>query len=264
MISRHSTSRGHTLVEMTIALALGLLIVTASLSLYRAQRAAFERAADAARIHDAASTALDMLGQQIQMAGFASGHDKTASVEAPVFGCAQGRVIGAETAASCEALTGRSDGVQLRYAADAVSTWSSSAGVPTDCIGQAVSDPIVTNRFYAKVSASTGEPELYCEGSGKQAQPMVEGIERIRVTYWLTGSPSALDASAVARERWREAYAADICVLVRGFATQARRRTNYVDCTGLPAYADDGRIRQAFWRRVAIRNAAATVSGGAQ
>ncbi|SAL67296.1 prepilin-type cleavage/methylation-like protein [Caballeronia arvi] len=205
-----------------------------------------------------------MLGQQIQMAGFASGHDKTASVEAPIFGCAQGRVVGVETAASCESLTGRSDGVQLRYAADAVSTWPSSSGVPTDCIGQAVSDPIVTNRFYAKASASTGEPELYCEGSGKQAQPMVEGIERIRVTYWLTGSPSALDASAIARERWRDAYATDICVLVRGFATQSKRRTNYVDCTGSPASADDGRIRQAFWRRVAIRNAPATASGGAQ
>ena len=251
MTIRRFISRGHTLLEMTIALALGMLIVTASLSLYRSQRAAFDRAADAARIHEAGSIALDLLGQQMQMAGFASG------IEAALFGCAQGRVIGADAAASCETLTGRSDGLQIRYAADAVSTWPSTTGAPTDCIGQAVADAVVTNRFYAKASASTGEPELYCEGGGRQAQPMVEGIERVRVTYWLTGSPSALDASAVARDRWREAYAADICVLVRGFATQSRRRTNYIDCTGSPAYADDGRVRQAFWRRVAIRNSGA-------
>ena len=263
---RRFTSRGHTLLEVTIALALGLLIVSASLSLYRAQRAAFDRAADVARIHDAASIALDMLGQQIQMAGFASRRDPSAGIEAALFGCAQGRVVGADTAASCESLTGRSDGVQLRYAADAVATWPSSAGVPTDCLGQAVSDAIVTNRFYAKISGSTGEPELYCEGVGRQAQPMVEGIERIRVTYWLTGSPSAMEASAVARERWRDVYAADICVLVRGFAMQtpAKRRTSYVDCSGAPAYADDGRARQAFWRRVAIRNSPSMASGGAQ
>ncbi|MBC8638658.1 PilW family protein [Caballeronia sp. EK] len=261
MTPRIFGSRGHTLLEMTIALALGIVIVSASLALYRAQRVAFERATDAARIHDAGSIALDMLGQQIQMAGFASNLGPNA--DAPIFGCAQGRVVGADTAASCEALASHSDGVQIRYSADVVSTWASSGGVPTDCIGQTVADAFVTNRFYAKASSSSGEPELYCEGGGRQAQPVVEGIERLRVTYWLTGSPSALDASAVARERWRDAYAADICVLVRGFATQTKRRTNYVDCTGAPAFADDGRARQTFWRRVAIRNAPANASGDA-
>ncbi|WP_250513876.1 PilW family protein [Caballeronia sp. INDeC2] len=262
MTSRCFSSRGHTLLEMTIALALGMLIVTASLSLYRGQRAAFDRAADAARIHEAGSTALDMLGQQLQMAGFASGPDS--NVEASIFGCAQGRVVGAESAASCESLAGHSDGLQVRYAADVVSTWPSSTGVPTDCIGQTVSDAIVTNRFYAKASSSTGEPELYCEGGGKQSQPMVEGIERIRVMYWRAGAPSSLDASGIARDRWRDVYGADICVVVRGFAANAKRRTNYVDCNGSPTYADDGRVRQVFWRRIAIRNSPAMTSGGAQ
>lgn len=262
MTPRLFASRGHTLLEMTIALALGILIVSASLALYRAQRVAFERATDAARIHDAGSIALDMLGQQIQMAGFAS--NLGPAVDAPIFGCAQGRVVGADTAASCEALASHSDGVQIRYFADVVSSWASSGGVPTDCIGQTVSDAFVTNRFYAKPGSSSGEPELYCEGGGRQAQPVVEGIERFRVTYWLTGSSSALDASAVGRERWRDAYAADICVLVRGFATQTKRRTNYIDCTGAPAFADDGRARQTFWRRVAIRNAPASAFGDAR
>jgi type IV pilus assembly protein PilW len=262
MTSRPFSSRGHTLLEMTIALALGLLIVLASLSLYRGQRAAFDRAADAARIHDAASNALDMLGQQIQMAGFPSSGEP--AVDVPIVGCAQSRVVGADTTASCESLASRSDGLQVRHAADSVSTWPSSSGMPTDCLGQAVADAIVTNRLYAKASSSTGEPELYCEGSGRQAQPIVEGIERLRVMYWLTGSSSASDASAISRERWRDAYAADVCIVVRGFATHAKRRTSYIDCNGSPAYVEDGRVRQVFWRRVAIRNSPAMASGGAQ
>ncbi|SAK77161.1 prepilin-type cleavage/methylation-like protein [Caballeronia temeraria] len=263
MTSRLFPSRGHTLLEMTIALALGMLIVIASLALYRGQRDAFERAADAARIHDAASIALDVLGQHIQMAGFASSRDS--NVDASVFGCAQGRVVGADSAASCESLASHSDGVQIRYAVDVVSTWPSSAGVPTDCLGQTVSDAFVTNRFYAKASSSTGEPELYCEGSGaKQAQPIVEGIERMRVMYWLAGASSAADASAVARERWRDAYAVDICIVVRGFLAHAKRKTSYVDCSGSPVFVEDGRVRQVFWRRVAIRNSPAMASGGAQ
>ena len=264
MSPRSAHSRGHTLPELTIALALGMLIVTACLSLYGAQRAAFERAADVARMHDAASIALDMIGQQIQMAGFLSGPYTGADLAAPVFGCAQGRVSGADAAASCESLAGRSDGVQVRYFADTVSTWPTSGGAPTDCLGQAVSDVFVTNRFYAKTSASTGEPELYCEGGGRQAQPIVEGIERIRAMYWLTGAPAALDASSIARERWRDVYAADICVLVRGFAAQSKRRVSYIGCDGTSAYADDGRVRQTFWRRVTLRNAPATPTRGAR
>ncbi|MDR5780250.1 PilW family protein [Caballeronia sp. LZ065] len=250
-----SRSRGHTLLELSIALALGLSIVSACLSLYRAQRAAFERATDAVRMHEAASIALDMLGQQLQMAGFAADLDPRASLDAPLFGCAQGRVIGEEGAASCETLASRSDGVQVRYAADAIATWPTSGGAPTDCLGQAVPDAYATNRFHAKPSASTGEPELYCEGNGKQAQPIVEGIERIRALYWLPGAPAALAASGIARARWKEVHAVDVCVLVRGFTAQVKRRVNHVDCDGAPASSDDGRARQAFWRRVALRNA---------
>jgi type IV pilus assembly protein PilW len=250
MNARVVKTRGHTLLELTIALALGVLIVLAALMLYRAQRASFERAADAARIHDAAAVALDIIGQQIQMAGFGA-----SAVDAPLFGCAQGRVTGPDASATCESLSSRSDGVQIRYAADVISTWPTSAGVPTDCLGQAVTDSVVTNRMYAKLSASTGEPELYCEGSGKQSQPLTEGIEKMRVLYWLKGASGGVDASAITRERWPDVVAAEICVLVRGYLQQAKRRANYIDCNGAPAFTDDGRARQAFWRRVAIRNA---------
>ncbi|WP_250472968.1 PilW family protein [Caballeronia sp. GAFFF1] len=257
MTPRSIPPRGHTLVELAISLALGMLIVLAMLSLYRGQRAAFERATDAARMHDAGVSALDLIAQQMQIAGFGA-----TRADAALFGCSQARVVGADTAASCESLTSRSDGVQVRYAADTVSTWPTSAGAPTDCIGQSVADAFVGNRFYAKASASTGEPELYCEGSGKQAQPLVEGIERIRVSYWLAGASSAVDASAIPRDRWPDVRAADLCVLVRGFAAARQRRTNYVDCTGAPAVADDARMHQAFWRRIQIRNAAPANQGG--
>jgi type IV pilus assembly protein PilW len=257
MTSRLSGSRGHTLLELTIALALGMSIVSACLSLYRAQRAAFDRADEAARMHDAASIALDMLGQQLQMAGFSSDRDPHASVDAPIFGCAQGRVTGEDLSASCESLASRSDGVQVRYAADAVSTWPTSGGAPSDCLGQAVAGAIATNRFYAKASTSTGEPELYCEGSGKQAQPIVEGVEQIRAAYWLPGANAALAASAIARGRWKDVHAVDVCVLVRGIAAQPKRRIRYLDCDGASVSSDDGRARQAFWRRVALRNAPA-------
>ncbi|RFU45910.1 PilW family protein [Paraburkholderia sp. DHOC27] len=254
---------GHTLIELMIALALGLVVTTGAISLYRSQRAAFGRADDAIRIRDAGLTALTVIGQQVQMAGFIPADAPQAQQRPTVFGCSAARPTGADDNPVCEALTGRSDGIAIRYVGDSVSTWPSATGQTTDCLGQAVSTAnglvggngvLVVNRFYAKASSSTGEPELYCDGNGKSgsAQPLVEGIERLRVKYWLTGAQSGVDASALASAQWANVVAVDLCVLVRG-APQGRN-SRYVDCDGVSALTTDSRAREAFWRRVAIRN----------
>ena len=248
--------RGHTLLELAVAMALGLLVVLATISLYRGQRHAFERATETARLHDAAMTALDLIGQPMQMAGFAAAGQPHANNPPPLFGCAKARPVGADDAPTCETLSSRSDGVIVRYAADTVSTWPSSAGSPTDCLGQTSAGTHVTNRFYARASSSTVEPELYCEGSGKPGtgQPLVEGVERLKIDYWFRGAPFAVDASTIVREQWPLVVAADLCVLVRGEAASPTSRPRYTDCDGATVVATDGRVRQAFWRRVRLRN----------
>lgn len=254
---------GHTLVELVIAVALGLVVTTGAVSLYRSQRAAFGRAGDAIQIREAGLTALTLIGQQIQMTGFVPADLPQPQQKPTLFGCSAARPTGADDNLACEALTSRSDGVAIRYVGDNVSTWPSSTGQSTDCLGQAVSAGhtafgvgrvLIVNRFYAKLSASTGESELYCDGNGKSgsAQPLVEGIERLRVKYWLTGAQTALDASALAPGQWADIVAVDLCVLVRG-APQGRR-SRYVNCDGVNVTGTDMRVRQAFWRRVAIRN----------
>ncbi|MGA7815340.1 PilW family protein [Caballeronia sp.] len=248
--------RGHTLLELSISVALGLVIVLAMISLYRGQRISFERAAETARLHEAAATALDLIGQQMQMAGFVSASNSLTGNLPTLFGCTKGRPVGADNAPSCETLTSRSDGVLVRYAADTVSTWPSSSGSSTDCLGQNSSGEQITNRFYAKASSSTVEPELYCEGSGKPGtgQPLVEGIERLKIDYWLKDASFAVDANAIARDRWPLVVAADLCVLVRGELGSASVRPRYTDCDGTLVMSSDGRMRQAFWRRIALRN----------
>ncbi|CAD6541459.1 hypothetical protein LMG24235_03645 [Paraburkholderia sabiae] len=258
---RYVHTYGHTLLEMTIALALGLIVTAGAVSLYRSQRIAFAQAADAAQIHDAAITALTLIGEQLQMAGFVSADmPRTFAARPALFGCTGGRPVGTDDNPTCETLATHSDGVAVRYVADAVSTWPSTAGLATDCLGQGVAKtdadapgvPIV-NRFYAKTSSSTGEPELYCEGTGgNSSQPLVEGVERVRLRYWLAGASSAMDAAALTPAQWTNVVAVDLCVLVRG--TPQVARTSYVDCDGISAVGSDLRVRRAFWRRVAIRN----------
>ncbi len=250
-------SRGHTLLELTIAVALGLVVAAGAIAAYRSQHQAFYEATDAARIHEAGMNALLLIGEQIQMAGFTPADSVQGLAASPVFGCTAGRPVGPDASVTCESLSSRSDGIAIRYVGDTVSTWPSSSGQVTDCLGQAVGaeGATVVNRFHAKPSSSTGEPELYCEGSGKvgTAQPLVEGVEKLRLRYWLAGASQAVDASSLARDQWLQVIAVDLCVQVRG--SPSARRVSYVDCNGATTLATDGRARRIFWRHIALRNA---------
>lgn len=264
MTARIPLAHGHTLVELLIAMSLGLVVTAGAVSLYSSQRAAFERASNAMRIREAGLTALSLIGQQLQMAGFVPASVASYSGPPPLSGCSGGRPKGADDSLACETLASRSDGVAIRYVGDGVSTWPSATGNVTDCLGQAVTDgsaalgqqgaALVVNRYFANVSSSTGEPELYCEGNGKPnyPQPLVEGVERLRVRYWLANGLGAVDASALAVDQWTNVVAVDLCVLVRG--SPQGQRSRYVDCDGVSVPGADLRPRQAFSRRVALRN----------
>lgn len=265
MMGHSRAARGHTLIEFAIAMALALLVTAGAVSLYTTQRNAFEHASDAMRIREAGLIALTLIGQQLQLAGFVPADVARYNTPAPLFGCSGGRPVGADDGLACETLPSHSDGVAVRYVGDNVSTWPSASGQTTDCLGQAVTGTnatlgdkgvAVVNRYFARVSASTGEPELYCEGNGKagSAQPLVEGVERVRIRYWLGGALGAIDASAVTADQWARIVAVDLCVLVRG--VPQGQRSHYVDCDGVSVEPADSRPRQAFSRRVAIRNQA--------
>jgi len=249
-------SHGHTLLELVIAVALGLIVAAGAVAAYRSQYHAFALATDAAHIHDAGMNALTLVGEQIQIAGFAPADEPHSLDGSAVFGCTGGRPTGADASLTCESLSNRSDGIAVRYVGDTVLTWPSTGGQVTDCLGQAVgaAGVVVVNRYYAKASSTTGEPELYCEGSGKigTAQPLVEGVEILRLRYWLANVTQSVDASALAREQWSSVIAVDLCVQVRGATFP--RSVSYVDCDGASKTVADGRTRQTFWRHIALRN----------
>lgn len=249
---------GHTLLEIVIAVALGIVVVAGTVATYRSQRAAFAYAADAAGIRDAGINALTLIGDQIQMAGFEPA-DASAPLEAPpLFGCSAGRPVLGQSGFTCASLASRSDGIAVAYVGDGQSAWLSTSGQVTDCLGQGSGAPgsVVMSAFHAKPGTSSGDTELYCEGSGNAgtSQPLVAGVERLRLRYWIDGAAQPVDAFAIAPDQWASVAAVDLCVLVRGAALA--RAARYVDCDGVASVPDDGRARHAFWRHVAIRNRA--------
>ncbi|WP_081334220.1 PilW family protein [Burkholderia diffusa] len=252
-------SRAHTLLEVLIAMTVGLLVLAAAGTLYHVQRVAQRRAEDGFRMRDAASTALMLIGQQIQMAGF-----RPLDVEGPpslpaVFGCSAGRVRGNGAQVRCEAVRAASDALLVRYVGDTVSTWPTIGAQVSDCLGQGVGAPgerpLVENRFDAHVSPSTGEPELYCEGSGRPGtpQPVVSGIDQLRVRYLRRKNAQFVDAGAIGSGDWRDVVAVHVCVRARGEPMHEPAR--HVDCDGRTAISSDGRAHLVLHRIVALRNA---------
>ncbi|MCX8565644.1 MAG: type IV pilus assembly protein PilW [Glomeribacter sp. 1016415] len=257
---------GHTLLELMIAFALGLMLILAAVTLYRGQRELFEQIVQRARRMDAGLTALHLMSVHLRLAGFAGPGDAPPGVA--ILGCSLGRprnlLDSSPKTTVCEpnAASG-SDGIEVRYRADEVNTWASAEGCATDCLGQAIvtddasqagAAALAVNRFFVRASPSTRAVELYGEGSGRFniAQPMVEGIERLRIRYWLAGASRLVEASAVPPAAWPQVAAVELCVLVRG--TQRSLATSYIDCDGRRVTASDGLPRDAFTTWVALRN----------
>ncbi len=263
---RHS-GHGHSLIELLIATALGIFVVGAAALLYHAQREAASLLADAASIRDAGITALLLIGQQIEMAGFVppdrSGNDADrfdyVGIGPSIFGCGLGPGLGPATSgadrSTCLSVTGGADAVTVSYVDDGVSTWPSAARAATDCLGQRVGEAgervVITNRFFVELDEAGGS-QLYCHGNGGNKQPVVAGIERLSVRYWLRGATAPVEAQSVAAGGWSDVVAVDLCVLVRG--ARVVSGNHYVDCDGASAPSTDGRARQTFSRRVAVRN----------
>lgn len=266
-LSGKSTRKGNggqTLIDVVIASALGIVVVVAAVSLYRGQRQSFALSADAAGMRDAGTAALLLMSRHIEMAGYVPPDKPSFAdfVEPAVFGCTSALPIGHQAASACIPDANGSDGLIVRYADDAVATWPTRAGEPTDCLGQRAGEAgeytVISNRFFVRTPHGGDTPELYCEGSGAASnkQPIVAGVERLKLRYWISGAAAAADASSIPPADWSNVVAIDLCVQVRG--NQRLHATRYLDCDGVVRRGHDGRARQVFMRRIAIRNQASS------
>lgn len=261
-VSQMHHLHGHTLLELLITFPLGLAVTLAGVSLYRAQHAAFEQIAERSQLAEDGWAALNLIATHLRLAGFFSplNTQQEDANSLSLFGCTASRPA---KGSICKTQRGeRSDGIEVRYQADTVSSWRSTKGNPTDCLGQEIklsenaekTQVQVVNRFFARVSPSSGQPALYCEGNGKRnnSQPLIAGVERLYLRYRLGNTLNMVDAAAIAPSQWNQVTLVQLCVVMRG----QRRTTHstYVDCEGKRVTSADGLSRQALTTWVALRN----------
>ena len=154
---------GRTLVELMIALSLGLFVMLGITSLFAANKKSFTVADDKGRLEEEGRLALNLMAYHVRMAGYGSlttpkesytddqngnkqvaalftnfGNQSTGASENAIRGCAGGFADPSKDVSSIACVAGTtSDAFLVRYVVDQDTVTSGSA-TATDCLGAAV------------------------------------------------------------------------------------------------------------------------------
>ncbi len=209
--------RGRSLLELMIAIAIGLLVLGAMLIVYMGTNRTSQQSTAVTRMNEDAAIALTYLGSNLRMAGFsfprvnapattatvngiAVGMPDSNFVGAGIRGCDNGFVNPAVAfdALACATAPGAPAAFAVRFEGDTSNT--TAIGVnPSDCLSQGVTlatpsayNPALTyklieSRFSVSVGGASGTPELFCAGNGSTPafakQPVMQYVENLVIEY---------------------------------------------------------------------------------
>ena len=306
------SQKGFSLIELMVSLTIGLVIAIAAFSAYLGASSSSKITDAQSRMNEDGQAALTILAQQLRMTGNnprqANRTEEssrnpiylptpTFTLPTPTFTFSAGtytlanlRIRGCDgtfanvtsTTATIDSLdtstcvSGTStmpvDSIAINYEADRYNTIPTTGLVPTDCLGNGLTQisaslPTVTttlpttiastvtyyiaeNRFYIGTSAAILSPSLYCKGNGGSGtqQPLVENIEDMQFLYGTVVSTAVTTSTAttpiVAQVAgylradqvtdWNKVIAVRICVIVRSEnpVVSETASANYYKCDG--------------------------------
>lgn len=239
--SAEHRSRGVGLVELLIALVIGLLISVAAIGSLAHSRATAATLGEAMRLHQDAATALRIIEHQVRQAGARGLRDIAGS------GMVEFHVVApSDKVDSGPALV---DGTQGTGAApDTLRTgMDADASIDArDCLG----NPPLGERIQSRFELVAGN--LRCKGSGhKDPAPLIEGVEDFQVHYAvrLGERVQYLDQP----DDWSLVQGVVVCLRLVSPARSTVRR-NLTGCRDEPV-VDDGRMRRIIVRVIHLRNA---------
>lgn len=232
--------QGLTLIELMIAMALGMGVVLAAVALMQAARSTYLSVADSAQVQENGRYALDLIARTVRQANYvpqdnpAFLRDDLSGLEPGVFGIDNARVSEHSTGLSSPSANRDAHGSDLL----AIRFFGSGPRNQPDndmlnCAGFAVPGPngatslsdleeVRGQSIFYVAPDSTGEPELRCKyftrDGGWSAAAIVRGVESFQVLYGVRSTGSELDYVNATRigTRWRDVAAVRIALLARG------------------------------------------------
>ncbi|MEP6502379.1 MAG: PilW family protein [Betaproteobacteria bacterium] len=278
---------GFTLIEMMVALAIGLSVVGALIAAYVASSQSGRHNDAMVQIAEDATLALGVMRQQVAQAGFSVPHGAFALHAFPaVAGCeAAGFIdlqVGVLGPANCEPThpdQATSDTLEVAYEGS-VMPGPASNGIlgsggkePLDCLGNAFAKThdeangdywLNDSKFYV------ANGSLECHGPGNAAgAAVVQNVESLQVTYGMAAGPAGSHganqviyydvAPHPGSPLWGNVVAVNVCVQVRS-ATKVLDKAaaptlgGWIDCRNVARNAADGYMRRTFSTTIVLQN----------
>ena len=229
---------GLSLVELMVALSLGLLLVVTISYVLSGSLQIFRIQGESGRIQESGRFLMDTLGRQISQAGYAAistdySDAKLGFAGTPISG--EHDLVATRTT---ERKIG-SDYLALSFDAD------------VDCQGNAAASGTVQNEFYLNANE-----ELVCASGGGAPEVLADGVETFQVLYGIDADGDfSIERYLAQPTDWSQVRTVRVCVVVRA----ASRGTSpaaqqYQDCSGVTQTAPDSRLRRVLSATFQLRN----------
>lgn len=239
-----SSQRGFSLVELMIAMTLGLVLLLVIGTVFVSSRQIFREQEDNARLQESGRYALEIIGRSIKQAGH---------VEVPF--------TGFKVAFEGTAISGTNG---AGGAADTLTVQYEGAVGDRDCEGAGVTAAgrIIQNHF----NLDSLNAQLQCKGDISDIPPapaappsgqvLLDNVEDFQVLYGIdTSGDQSVDQYTEMPVDWNQVVTTRICVLIRSEKLNVVSAGNYLNCSGTSvAIPSDRRLRRAFTATINLRN----------
>ena len=254
LVSHRSRQTGFTLVELMIALVIGLLLLAGVLQILLSNRASFDAQRATAHLQENARLAEFVLGHAVAHAGYRTALDAAETTVFPeTAGTAPDYPQGAYVTGASDT-NGANDTLRVRFQAQ---------GDVRDCLGGSVgtSQSSETSDFQFYVNDQNTLECTKLSGSSSTTQPIVEDVDRFKVRYGLdTDGTAGVDryVTTLAGNQATEVRSVRIQLLLHSSdndpALSQAVTQQYSFSDGTTFKATDRRARILVDRTIAIRN----------
>lgn len=191
-------SQGFSLVELMVAMTIGLLIALVVTKAYLSGLATQGTQTDVSRAQESGRFAFELLARSIRKSGyrnpkavgapFCDGSDPTPPTTPRLVMMNDPSTIDATASnltGSTSTIANSSDVIRVRYYGDGV-IGGAADGTMLDCLGNSIpANTLEEDTLYVANDAANGnEPTLYCYASNAaSAQPLIPGVESLQLLY---------------------------------------------------------------------------------
>jgi len=235
-VFRSVSQRGVTLVEMMVAMALGLLILLAVSSIYLGSRQTFRLQDDNARLQETGRYALEAMGRSVRQAGFIN-NGLFSFQNTPKMAFSDPAIVPVDPAIT---------GVDGGTGADTITVQYDRTNSAPACDGSSA----VGDRVQDSFDLNTANGQLQCEGqfvtkptapsppgAVPYGQALVDNIEDVQILYGIdTNNDQSADQYVVApaanSTTWNQVVSARVCVLARSANQVNNAPQRFLKCGG--------------------------------